>query len=327
MHKYFISASLFIACSAGYSSESIAQQNTASSYPDKPVTIIVANLAAGTMGLEGRIYGHKLGERFGKPFVVDYKAGAGGSIGAAHVAKAVPDGYTLLFASTSFSVVPAFNEKLSYDPIKSFSPVSLISLRPNVLLVHPAFPAKNMKEYIDFAKANPGKINFGTSGNGGAQHLSGAWLHGMTNTEVAFVHYKGSGAVIPDLISGRVDAFPAPLITAIPHIRSGKLRAIAVLSPNRSSLLPDVKTAIEEGISNFNVSSWAGFMATGGTSTDIVNKLSTELEIIAKDPDVAKVMEAGTVMVGSKPAQFAQLINDEVSRWRELVKKLGIKQD
>ena len=304
-----------------------AQASLGEGYPTKPVMIIVANVSGGATDVETRMYAQKLSEALGKPFVVEYKPGAGGSIGAAFVAKATPDGYTLLVASTSFPVVPAFKEDLPYDVVKDFAPLSLMSKRPTVLIVHPSYPAKNLKEYVAYTKTNPGKTSFGTSGNGGVQHLAGAWLHSTIGTEVTFVHYKGANAVIPDLIAGRVHAFPANFITAMPLIRSGKVRALATLSLERSSLLPELPTASEEGVSGFELPSWVGLVTTGGVPSVVVSRLSGELTKIAKAPDILKKMGEDTVMVGSSPTQFGDLIRTEVTRWRHLVKTLGITQD
>ena len=303
-------------------------QNNTGAYPNRPVTIIVANVPGGLTDVGTRLYAQKLTESLGKPFVVEYKPGAAGVIGASYVAKALPDGYTLLVATTSFPVVPAFRDDLPYDPIKDFSPISLMNKGATVLIASPAFPATNLKEYIAYAKSNPGKISIATSGNGSIQHLTGAWLHSTTNTEATFVHYKGSNAAIPDLIAGRINAYATNLFAALPYIRSGKARPLATLSLERSALLPDLRTAAEQGLDSFEMPSWVGLISTGGTPDAVVARLGSELSKVAKQPDVIKRMEAeGTTMVGSSPAQFNKVISTEVLRWRTLVKSMGITLD
>lgn len=303
-------------------------QEAASAYPSKPVTFVIPNVSGGTTDTEVRIYSQRLTEVLGKPFLIDYKPGAGGIVGGATVAKAAPDGYTLLVATSSFTVIPAFSPDLPYDTLKDFAPVSLMTRRPTVLVAHPDFPPNNLVEYIAYVKANPDKVFWGTSGVGGGHHLAGVWLHSETKGAIQYIHYKGSAQLYPDLMSGRIQVHPGSLQTAMTNIRNGKTKPIVIMSLNRVAQLPDVKTAAEQGIEDFEQPSYLGIVAPARTPAAIVNKMSAELAKVARIPEVAKRFEAdGTVMVGSTPAQFAQFIGKEIPRWIRLVKENNIKQE
>jgi tripartite-type tricarboxylate transporter receptor subunit TctC len=298
----------------------------AASYPSRPVSVVIPYAPGGPADLETRLYTGKLTTMMGQPFVIDYKPGAGTALGSGYVAKAAPDGYTLLVVTGSLTVFPALFKDLNFDTVKDFAPVSLMSERTSVLLVTPDFVPKTFQEYIAFAKANPGKINFGTAGAGSITHLAGAWLHGATKTNATFVHYKGTGPIMPDLFSGRIEATAAGLLASLPAIKAGKVRALAVMGLHQSALLPGVRTIAESGIPGYNYSSWLGFSATGGTPTPIVNKLSETLAKVVKLPDVAGPLEAqGGRMIGSTPAQLQQLILDEIARWKKVVADSNIK--
>lgn len=299
-----------------------AQAQTADSFPSKPVTIIANVAAGGPTDIEARLHGKKMTELLGQTFLVDYKPGAGGNIGASHVAKSRPDGYTLLVTSASFTILPAFMEQ-PFDVEKDFSPVTVISQRTSVLVVNPAFPAKNIQEYIAYARANPGRINYGWVGPG---VVSGALLHSNTGTRATFVPYKGTAPIMNDLVGGRLDVSSATLTLALPLIRTGKLRALGTLNDRRTPLLPDLPTIKEQGIADYNVEAWLGYLAPAQTPAAIVNKLSQNFARAVKAPEIAAVLEAeGNIPWGTTPEQFRQLIASETGRWRKLAKETGLR--
>ncbi len=305
---------------------SFAVSAQVASYPTKPVMLVVPLAAGGPVDTEMHLYTPKMRELLGQSFIVDYKLGAAGTIAGAYVAKAAPDGYTLLVVNGAFSTFPALYKDLSFDVIKDFAPVSLASKRGQLLLVSPTFPAKNYVEYIAYAKANPGKINLGTTGAGSGTHLSGAWLHSATNTKATFVHYKGTGPLLPDLMAGRLDVTVAALPPALPLIRSGKLRALAMMGDRRTPFLPDLATVAEQGVPGYDYSGYTGFFAPAATPVAIVNKLSDAFVRMVRLPEVTARLEAdGNVVIGSTPAQFHQLLVSEADRWRKVVADAGIK--
>lgn len=307
---------------------SVFSQATADAYPAKPVVVVSPYSPGGSADFEARFYTTKMSGFMGQQFIVSNKPGAGTTIGVGYVAKSAPDGYTLLGITASLSVIPALHKGLPFDVIRDFAPVSLVSKRASVLLVHPSFPAKNFREYIAYAKAHPGKINFGTSGIGDIIHLAGEWLHSSTNTKVTFVHYKGGGPAIQDLVAGRLDVTILALVSALQLVKSGKLRAVAMADDKRSKLLPDLPTIAEQGVPGYNFATWFGFLAPGGTPTAIVNKLSEEFARVARAPDVAGMLEAkGSTMIGSTPEEFRQVIVTEIDRWRKVVHNAGIKPE
>ena len=307
-----------------FSSAAFAQ--APAGYPSKPITIINTYPAGGPVDIELRLYIGKLKDLIPQPFMQDLRPGAGATIGIGHVAKSAPDGYTLLAAPGNFTIVPAFYKDMGFDTLKDFAPISLLTQKPFVLLTNASFPPKSIGEYVAYAKANPGKINFATSGGGGSGHLIGAWLHSLSKTQATFVHYKGNNAQIADLLSGRVDVMPAALVAAMPLVQSGKVRALALTGDKPSALLPGVQTIAEQGVAGYNYSFWLGLMAPAGTPAPIVNRLSETFAKILREPDVLAALGAdGSVAVGSTPAQFRQLIVAETERWTKLVQEAGIK--
>jgi len=301
-------------------------QNPADSYPSKSATIIVSQAAGGPNDVEARLYAAKLSEILGQKFVVDYKPGAGTLLGTSYVAKAQPDGYTLLAVTAGFTIFPSAYKDLPFDVNKAFAPIALMSKKALVILVRPSFPARTFEEYIAYARANPGKVNYGTSGAGGGAHLIGAWAHSATNTRVTFVPYKGTPAIVLDMMADRMDLTAALVFVAMPLIKSGKLRALAITDDKRAKLLPDVPTIAEQGVPGYNYTTWMGFSAPAGTPVAIVNKLNAAFVRTAKMPDIISALEAdGSEVVGSTPLQFSQLIANEVDRWRKVVRDAGIK--
>jgi tripartite-type tricarboxylate transporter receptor subunit TctC len=300
----------------------------AQAWPTRPVTLVVPTAAGGSADSEARLYANKLTENNpGRQFLVEAKPGAGTTIGTAYVAKSAPDGHTLLMVTSSFTIAPAFYKNLPYDSFKDFAPASLMSKRATVLVMNPGLPIRNMQEYVAYAKAHPGEINFATTGGGSIIHLAAAWMEAATNTRVTYVHYKGIG-MYPDLFSGRVNMLLTPIAIVVPHIKAGKLRVLAVTSGERSPLMPDLPTLAEQGIpGGVEYPSWLGVMAPAGTPAATINRISSEFAKLAKVPDIVQKMvnEEGNRMYGTGPEPLRQLIQAEIVRWQKLVQDTGIK--
>ncbi len=312
------------ACSLAAALLSPAAMAQTGSYPTKTVTMIVPSAPGGPTDREGRLYAQKLTEQTGQQFIIDYKTGARSHIGNLAVAKAPPDGYTLLLTAAGLSVVPAFQEDLPYDTLRDLAPVSLMSKRPSVLVVHPALPINNLEQYLAYARAKPNQINWGTAGLGGSTHLAGAWFEGVTGTKVTFIHYKGSAPLFLDLVSGRIQATGASVFTAMPTIRSGKVRPVAMLSRQRSALLPDLASAAEQGLP-YDFSNWFGMVAPGRTPAAIISRLHTEIVKAARTPELLKAMETdGAIVVASTPDEFRTTIASEIAVWKKVVKENNI---
>ena len=297
-------------------------------WPSRPVTIVIPYSPGSATESEVRIYAQKLAEILGQPFQVDFKPGGGSTIGTAHVAKAVPDGYTLLQVSSAFIVASLLYRNLPYDATRDFAPISLMSKKPNVLLVSPSFQAKSLSDYIAYARANPGKINFATSGAGGPQHLVGAMLHSATNTRVTFIHYKGGAPGVPDLLAGRVDVLVNPLAMSLSFMQTGKMRALAILSLERTPLSPDTATVSEQeaSLSDFEYSAVIGILAPRQVPVALINKIGANFARTAKSPDVAqKLATGGSVMLGTTPEQYRQHIATETERWRKVIRENDIR--
>ena len=303
-----------------------AAQRPADNYPSRPVTIIVPFAAGAVTDLETRLYAQKLTELTGRTFVVDYKPGAGSMIGSAYVAKAAADGYTLLTATPALSIAPLLYKNLSFDPIKDFVFVSMISKRAPLLLATPSLPVKNVTEYIAYARANPGKLNIGTSGPSGGAHLSMEWLHHSTHTKATFIHYKGGAPSFTALMGGEVHVAIGSLIAMMAQVRAGKVRILGVTSAERVKILPDIPTVAEQGVPGFEYAPWLGFAVPRGTPAAIVARLNAELVKVAKTPELAaRLADDATLMIGSTPEQFAQAVATEAGRWRTLVDETGMK--
>ena len=298
----------------------------ADSYPSRPVTIIVPLSPGAAVDIETRLYAQKLSENTGRPFLVDYKPGAGTTIGAAHVAKAAPDGYTLLALTPSLTVSTLAYSNLPFDPFKDLAPLSLMSKRPSLYIVTPSLPVRNMTEYLAHARAHPGKLNVGTSGAGGLGELALGWLHQMGNMNVQLVHYKGGAPSYTAVMSGEVHAVLGSVAAMMSNIKAGKARAIAVSTLERSSFLPDLPTIAEQGFPGFEYAQWIGISGPAGMPAAVINRLSLELPRAARAPEILqKLASDGTLMVGSTPEQFRQHIATEAARWRKVAQDTGIK--
>ena len=303
-------------------------QGSADPYPARPVTVIASIAAGGPIDLEARLYLPRISTLLGQSFVMDFKPGAAGSIGSGYVAKSRPDGYTLLVTSAGFTVFPAFYKDLTFDVVKDFAPISAMSERASVLMVPAAFPVKSFTEYIAYAKANPGRINYGTTGVGSITHLAGAWMHGATNTRVTYIPYKGTGPLLVELVAGRVDVASGTLIAALPLVKTGKVRPIALLNARRSPKLPDVATVAEQGVPGYNYQNWVGFLAPGGTPAAIVNRLYAEIVKAVQSPDVRESLtKQGVIAHAESPAEFAAFIKADRERMARVARQVDITID
>jgi tripartite-type tricarboxylate transporter receptor subunit TctC len=307
----------------------VALQAMAQNYPVKPVKTIVPFPAGGTTDILGRIVAQKLSERLGQPFIIDNRGGAGGNIGADVVAKSAPDGYTLLVGTVGTNAINAsLYAKMPYDTARDFVPIGLIAAVPNVLVVHPSLPARSVKELIDLLKSKPGEINFASSGNGTSIHLSGELFKTMAGVSMNHIPYKGSAPALTDLIGGQVQLMFDNLPSSMPHIKAGKLRALAVTSLKRSAALPDVPTIAEAALPGFDASSWFALFAPAGTPKEIIAKLNSELNAILQLADVREKFAAqGAEPTEFNSEQFAAFTHAEQTKWARVVKESGAKVD
>ena len=301
----------------------------ATPWPAKPIRYIVPFAPGGTTDILARVVGEKLGTALGQTLVIDNKPGQGGSAGAAELARAAPDGYTIGGGTISSHAINAtLYDKLSYDPVKSFEPITMYASQPNVLLVHPSVPATNVRELIALLKASPDKYSFGSAGIGTSQHISGELFKTMAGVQMQHVPYRGSGQMIPELLGGTLLVAVDNIATALPHMKSGKLRALAVTTAQRSSAAPDVPTFAESGLPGYELSSWQAVFAPAGTPKAIVDRLYTEIARILKMPEVAKKLtDLGLDLSGMPPAELAALIKADVPRLGKVVRDSGAKAE
>ena len=299
--------------------------SAADPWPTKPILMINPWAPGGPADIVARPIMQKLGERLGQPIVLENRAGANGVIGAAAVAKAKPDGYTLLFSHVGpIAISPAMQADMPYDSVKDFEPVTQLVSAPLVLIVRPELPIKSMPELIAYAKANPGKLTYGSVGTGSTTHLAGEMLHDMAGIDILHVPYKGAAPVITDMLGGSIQMAFINISGVMPHLATGKVRAIAVSTLKRSTLLPDVP-AIAESYPGFEVNSWYGVMAPAGTPKEIVNRLQTEIAVILKNPEIVEGLRKGGLDVeGTTPEQHAAKIRDDLARWAKVVKATTI---
>lgn len=310
---------------------SIAGAALAQSYPNKPIRIIIPAPPGGGSDFVGRIIGLRLGAAVGQPVIIDNRGGAAGNIAAELVAKAAPDGYTLLWATPAHAINPSLYRKLSYDLVKDFAPITRITAQAYLFFLHPSVPAKTVKEFIALAKSKKGAVTYASSGVGQAQHLGMELLKTLAGFDAVHVPYKGAGPAIIDLIGGQVDASIVSMPGGLPHARGGKnakIRAIAVTSIKRSLLLPDVPTVAEAGFPGYEVSGWFGMLAPAGTPREVVTKLYEEISRSLKLPDVGdRLVADGSEPVGSTPEEFAAYIKAEMIKWEKVIKQSGAKAD
>jgi tripartite-type tricarboxylate transporter receptor subunit TctC len=296
-------------------------------YPSKPIRFIAPFAAGGALDTLTRTIASRMQDNWGQPVLVENRTGAGGNIGADIVAKAAPDGYTLVMGTiATHAINVSLYAKMPYDAVKDFAPVTLAASINNSLSLNPAVPARNVSELIAHAKANPGKLTFGSAGSGTSQHLAGELFKTMAGVDMVHVPYKGGALAVIDLLGGQISMTFGDIPTALPHIRSGKLRSIAVTAAKRSPLLPDVPTIAEQGLPGFDVSAWFGVFTTAGTPRAVVDQLNTEIVRILNLPDVReKLAGIGMDVVTDTPDQFAAFVQSEIAKWSPVVKASGAK--
>ena len=293
----------------------------AQAWPAKTISLVVPFPSGGTTDVLARAVGVELSKSLGQPVIVESKPGAGATLGADFVSKAKPDGYTLLMGAVHHTIATSVYKKLPYSFQKDFAPVTTVALVPNILVINPATPAKNVAELVAFAKANPGKLTFGSNGNGTAQHLIGAQFEVMGGVEILHVPYKGSGPLTTDLLGGQISMSFDTITPVLQHIKAGKLRPLAVTTAKRSSTLPEVPTLDESGMKGFNLGTWFGILAPAATPKDVVVRLNTEIVKIINSPDFKKKMaEIGAEPIGNTPEQMAAQIKEDTDRYAKLVK-------
>jgi len=297
----------------------------AQAWPAKPITLIVPFPAGGTTDVLARALGERLQVALGQPVIIESKPGAGATLGADLVAKAKPDGYTLLVGAVHHTIASSVYKKLPYDFQKDFAPITEIALVPNVLVVNANTPAKSVAELVALLKAQPGKHNYGSNGNGTAQHLIGTQFENLTGTQIQHVPYKGSGPLATDLLGGQITMSFDTVTPVLPHIKAGKLRALAVTTGKRSGALPDVPTLEEAGLKGFDIGTWFGVLAPAATPKDVVARLNAEMVKIIKSPDFGKRMaEIGAEPIGNSSEQMAQQIKAETEKFARLVKEAKV---
>jgi tripartite-type tricarboxylate transporter receptor subunit TctC len=301
----------------------------AQTYPTKPIRIIVPYAPGGTTDILARTVGQKLQEKWGQPVIVDNRPGANGIIGTEMVAKAPADGYTLGIASPGTHAINAsLYPKLQYDTVKDFTPVTLAVMAPFLFVVHPSVPANSIKELIAYAKSKPGQLSYASGGSGSSQHLAMEQFKSMAGLDITHVSYKGSAASYTDLLGGQVQMEIDVLPTAMPHVKTGKLRALATGSAKRLPLLPDLPTIAESGLPGYESTSWYGFVAPANLPKNILTQLNTEITRILNAPDVREKLEkAGLVVVASTPEEFAAHIKSEMAKDAKIVREANIKAD
>lgn len=294
-------------------------------YPNKPITLVVTYPPGGGADAMARLIAPKMGEALGQPVVIDNKPGASGQIGAAQVAKAAPDGYTLMLDASSFAANPALYPKLPYDSLKAFKPIGVVALFPNVLLVNAVFPAKNVSELIAAARKSKDAVSYASSGNGSAQHLAGALFESAAKVDMVHIPYKGGGPALNDVIGGQVPVFFGNLASTLQHVQSGKLRALAVTAARRSSILPNVPTLTEAGVSGAEIYEWNAVFAPAGTPDAVLAQLAGAFQKALEAPEVrARITQLGGEVQSLSPAQSGQFLQQQVSLWSRVIKERGI---
>lgn len=321
MHQPALAALLLLACC-----QPVLAAQPAPHYPAKPVRMIMPLPPGSSTDAEARVYQEEFQGLFKQPLVMDYKAGASGSIAYAALAKSPPDGYTLGWSPATIALVPVMRKNLPYDLFTDLAAISQTTQRPFSLAVRTDFPGATFDDFVAYAKTNPGKLTWGTVGQGGSQHMSGEWLAAALGIKLTFVHYKGGATQEVDLMAGRIDAAPKTLLSMLPMVKSGKLKMLALLTPRRSKLLPDMKTVAETGVPGYSYPGWAGIFAPAGVSPELQTQLADMFRQAISTPRALQLWATqGNEVVGSTPAEFRQMLAAEVERWRKLARDNDIR--
>jgi len=301
----------------------------AQAFPSKPVKLVIPFPPGGSLDAVGRAIADKLTQMWGQSVVVDNKPGAGGNIGADFVAKSAPDGYTVVMGALSTHAVnPSLYPKMPYDAVKDFAPISLVAITPNVLVVNPSLPVNSVKDLIAYAKANPGKLSFGSGSNGSAGHLAGELFKVDTGTDMVHIPFKGGAPALQALLAGDTQLMFDNLANSMQQVKAGKLKALAVTTEKRSALVPDLPTMAESGVPGFDISTWFGIMAPAGTPPDVIAKWNTDLVKVLNSPDMRERMTAqGAEAAPDTPAEFSAFIARELAKYARIVKASGAKVD
>jgi tripartite-type tricarboxylate transporter receptor subunit TctC len=306
----------------------MANMNGVHAYPDGPVRIVVPFPPGGTADILSRLVSRRLEERLGKPFIIENKSGAGGMIGATAVAQASPDGYTILLGTiATHGINNSVYKKMPYDAVKDFEPITVLASPPNVLIVHPSLPVKNVSELIEYAKKNPGVLNIGSTGIGGSPHMSGELLKAATKIDIKHVPYRGSAPMMSDLLGGHIKVAFDNLPTSLEHIRSGAIRALAITSTSRFAGAPDIP-AMAETIPGYEVIAWYGFLCPANTPRSIIDLLYRNVaDILNEEPIRKRLEEMSAIPGGNSPAEFAKQIDLEIKKWKDVVAATGLQPE
>ena len=321
--------SLLARCIIAIMMAAVTTAAVAQAYPTKPIKLVAPSSPGDAPDVIARLVADKLSVVLGQQVVVENKPGAGGVVGSDAVAKAPPDGYTLIMGNAgSHGINAAVYATLPYDIQRDFAPVSQVAVAPNVMVINPSVPASTVAEFIAYAKANPGKLSYASGGNGSSAHMSMELFKSMSGIDIQHVPYKGSSPALTDVVSGQVVAFIGNMPPTVPLIKAGKLRAIAVTTKSRSALMPELPTITEAGLPGFETVAWFGVLAPAGTPPEVVNRLSAEIAKIAKSPEIReKLVAMGAEPVGSTPEEFKAVIDRDIAKWKPLAQRVGIKID
>jgi tripartite-type tricarboxylate transporter receptor subunit TctC len=322
--KTILGAVAALVLSAAFGAPVAAQE-----YPVKPVRFVIAFSPAGPSDILTRIVGSKLAEAMGQVFIFDNRPGAGGNLAAEIVAKAPPDGYTLLMGNNSILATNAsLYKNMSFDPVKDLAPVALLASQPNILVVHPSLPVKSVKELIAFSKAHPGQLNYASSGSGAAAHLAAELFKSMTGVQMVHIPYKGASPALIDMLAGQCQVMFATALSVQPYLQSNRLRPLAVSTAKRARIMPNLPTVAEAGVPGFEATTWHGVVSTAGTPPAVINKLNAEINKVLKLPDVnATLTRQGAEVLGGTPQEFAAYIKAEIPKWAKVVKDSGARAD
>jgi tripartite-type tricarboxylate transporter receptor subunit TctC len=301
-------------------------QGPADTYPAKPVRVVIGLAPGGGTDIQARLFAQKLSENMGRPFVVENRTGAGGTIAYALTAKSPPDGYTLLGVTSGFTITPAVYSKLPYDPVKDFAPISLVVQAPFLLLTHPSLPVRSVKDLLALARAKPSMLDCGSAGYGSSTHMAFELFRTLAGVKITHIPYKGTGPALVDGMAGQVHMLFGNVLSSLTHVKAGRLRALAVTTARRSKVLPDLPTITESGVPGYENSTWFGLLAPAGTPAAVLSRLNSELVNASQSPDIVeRIAPDGGEPVGSTPEQFGRHLAAEIIRWRKVVKDADIK--